>query len=86
MSGADAEISVKTVEGNLVIFTKKTAYDKNKILTDTVNIRLEGNKFSGINELKLEQFSLIDKHLMKTETAVYKINGEKLSGESIIPD
>jgi hypothetical protein len=32
----------------------------------------------------LEQFSLVDGHLMKTENARYLINGVKISGESII--
>lgn len=85
-SGANAEISVTAVEGNLVVFTKKTPYDNNKILTDTVNLRIDGDKFSGINTLKLESFSLIDNHLMKTETAQYLIKGEKISGESIITE
>ena len=55
-SGANAEVSVQTVEGNLVVFSKKTPYDNNKILTDTVNIRIEGDKFSGVNYLKLNKF------------------------------
>ena len=85
-SGANAEISVTAVEGNLVVFSKKTPYDKNQILTDTVNLRIDGDKFSGINILKLETFSLIDNHLMKTETAQYLIKGEKISGDSIISE
>lgn len=84
-SGANAEISVKTVEGNLVVFTKITSYD-NKVLTDTVNIRITGDKFSGINYLKLESYSYVDKHLMKTETAQYIIKGEKIAGESILTE
>lgn len=84
LSGAKADISVNTVEGNLVIFSKKTPYGSNKILTDTVHIRIDGNNFSGINSLTLESFSLVDKHLMKTETATYIIKGEKISGESIL--
>ena len=83
-SGANAEISVQTVEGTLVVFSKRTPYDGNKVLTDTVTIRLKENEFSGINTLRLEYFSLIDNHLMKTETATYFINGEKLSGDSVI--
>ncbi len=83
-SGAHSEISVKTVEGNLIVFSKKTPYDNNKVLTDTVNLRIEGDKFSGVNFLKLESFSLIDNHLMKTETAQYIIKGEKIAGESIL--
>ena len=83
-SGANAEIAVQTVEGNIVVFSKRLPYDGNKVLTDTVTLRLNENEFSGINTLKLESFSLIDNHLMKTETATYRITGEKLSGESIL--
>ena len=83
-SGANAEISVRTVEGNLIVFSKRLPYQGNKVLTDTVTIRLEDNKFSGINSLSLESHSLIDNHLMKTETATYLINGEKLSGDSVL--
>lgn len=85
-SGANSTISVKTVEGNLVVFSKKADYGQNKVLTDTVHIRIDGNNFSGINTLKLESFSLIDNHIMKTETAQYIIKGEKIAGESIITE
>ena len=82
-SGANAQISLKTVEGNLIVFSKKAPYD-NKILTDTVSLRLEDGKFTGINTLTLESFSLVDNHLLKTETARYLIKGEKIAGESIL--
>lgn len=83
-SGANAEISVSTVEGNLVVFSKKLPYDNNKVLTDTVTLRLKDNTFSGINSLTLESYSLIDNHLMKTEYARYLIEGEKIAGDSLI--
>lgn len=83
-SGANAEISVQTVEGEIIVFSKKLPYQGNKILTDTVTLRLKENEFSGINTLKLESFSLIDNHLMKTETATYHITGEKISGDSVL--
>lgn len=82
-SGANAEISVQTVEGNIVVFSKRQPYD-NKILTDTVTLRLQENNFTGINTLSLESFSLVDNHLMKTETATYHIKGEKISGDNVI--
>jgi hypothetical protein len=69
-----------------VVFSKRLPYDDNKILTDTVTIRLNQNTFSGINQLKLEHFSLIDNHLMKTQTATYHIKGEKISGDSVIEE
>ena len=56
-SGANAEISVKAVEGNLVVFSKKAPYD-NKVLTDTVTLRLSDNTFSGINEPSRYMFSV----------------------------
>lgn len=82
-TGATAEITVRAVEGNLVVFSKKAPYD-NKMLTDTVSIRIDKNSFSGINTLTLESFSLVDGHLLKTENARYLIKGEKISGENII--
>lgn len=84
LSGANAEISVQTIEGNLIVFSKKLPYDNSKVLTDTVTIRLEENKFKGINSLTLESFSLIDNHLMKTETATYHITGEKIAGDNVL--
>ena len=86
ISGANQTISVLTVEGNLIVFSKRAAYDNNKVLTDTVTMRIDGNKFTGINTLTLETFSLIDNHLMKTETATYHISGEKISGDNIIEE
>jgi len=83
-TGAKADVSIKSVEGNLISFSRKAAYSDNKLLTDTVTIRIEGNTFSGINYLKLETFSLVDKHILKTETASYIIKGEKIAGESIL--
>lgn len=85
-SGANAEISVQTVEGSIVVFSKRLPYDGNKVLTDTVTIRLNNNEFSGINTLRLEYFSLIDNHLLKTETATYHISGEKISGDNVLQD
>ena len=84
MSGASSEISVKSIEGTLVVFSKRLPYDGNKILTDTVTIRVNDNEFSGINTLSLEYYSLVDNHLMKTQTAVYHIKGEKIAGDSIM--
>lgn len=85
-SGASAEISVETIEGNLVVFSKKLPYDGNKVLTDTVTLRLDKNNFSGVNSLKLESYSLLDNHLMKTQTATYIIKGEKIAGDNVIEE
>ena len=57
-SGANATISIKTVMGNLIVFSKKSPYG-DKELTDTITIRLDNNTFSGVNTLTLESFSKI---------------------------
>ena len=82
-NGAKAEISVRTVEGSLIVFSKKAPYD-NKILTDTISIRLNNSIFDGINYLLLETYSYDGLKLLKTETARYKIKGEKISGDNIL--
>lgn len=84
-TGAKADISLRAVEGNLIVFSKRAPFD-NKILTDTVSLRLENGKFSGINTLTLEYYSLVDNHLMKTETARYILKGEKIAGESVLKE
>lgn len=82
-TGAEASVKVDYVEGNLIRFTKTGKYDTNKILTDTVDLKLSGDTFTGINSLVLETYSQIDGTLVKTDTAIYVLNGEKISGESI---
>lgn len=82
-TGAKADISIRAIEGNLVIFSKKGTYN-NKILTDTVSIRLDKNNFKGINTLMLETLSDVDGHVIKTENARYLISGEKIAGENAI--
>ena len=76
-NGASAEITVKSEGKSHVVFTKKGSYD-GKILTDIVDINIEGEKFSGYDSIKLESFSDIDGSSIKTETAKYKITGERI--------
>lgn len=78
-TGASASVKLDYVEGNIIRFTKVGDYD-NKKLTDTVDLKLNGNTFTGINTLKLETFSTYDNSLIKTDTALYILKGEKISG------
>lgn len=82
-TGAEASVKVDYVEGNLIRFTKTGKYDTNKVLTDTVDLKLSGDSFTGVNSLVLETYSQIDGKLVKTDTAMYILKGEKISGESI---
>lgn len=84
-NGASASVKLDYVEGNIIRFTKTGDYD-NKKLTDTVDLKLDGNTFTGVNSLKLETFSTYDNSLIKTDTALYIIKGEKISGSSIIEE
>jgi len=82
-SGASASITVSYVDNNIIKFSKTGDYD-NMRLTDTVELKLNGDKFSGVNRLILETISDINNSVIKKETATYTLQGEKISGTSII--
>ncbi|MFA7658670.1 MAG: hypothetical protein WCY19_04490 [Candidatus Gastranaerophilaceae bacterium] len=81
-SGAHASISVDEVNGRLIKFKKTGDYDSKK-LTDTVQLNLGKETFTGTNYLKLDTISEIDGHVIKSDTATYKLTGEKISGAAI---
>lgn len=82
-TGASATVKLDYVEGNLIRFTKSGDYDGNKKLTDTVDLKLVGSTFTGVNYLTLETYSYKDKSLIRKDTAVYILQGEKIFGMSI---
>lgn len=82
-SGASAKVEINSVENNSVVFTKKGKYG-NKNLTDTVRIKINQESFEGIDELRLDTVSEVNGKVIKTETAKYKLQGEKIAGESIL--
>lgn len=82
-TGASASVKLDYVEGNIIRFTKTGKYDTNRVLTDTVDLKLNGNTFTGINYITLETFSTYDNSLIKKDTATYILKGEKVSGTSI---
>lgn len=81
-SGASASVTLSYVENNAIRFTKKENYG-NKILTDTVEIYLKGDKFTGVNTILLQTLSDVDNSVIKTSKATYTLNGEKIAGKSI---
>ncbi len=82
-TGASADLSVEFVEGNVIKFTKEGISDDKK-LTDTVEIKLNGNKFTGKNYLTLKTISKIDNKVLNVQSAVYVLVGEKISGMSVL--
>lgn len=81
-SGAKASISVDEVSDRLIRFKKVGNYDSKK-LTDTVQLNLGKETFTGTNNLKLETISETDGHVLKNQWATYKLTGEKISGASV---
>ena len=79
-NGAKAEIKLDRVDTNYVVFTKIGKYD-NKLLTETVEIMLDGEMFTGFDSIKLETFS--NGKIIKTLTAKYSLKGEKIAGNAI---
>lgn len=82
---ASAQVEIKQTEGNVVVFAKTSSFD-NKILRDTVTIRLNGDTFGGYNDIVLETVSLYDGHILKRDTAKYLIKGKKLAGSSVLEE
>ncbi|MCM1265285.1 MAG: hypothetical protein NC200_03715 [Candidatus Gastranaerophilales bacterium] len=80
---AKADIQLNQVEGCVVIFSKTSSYD-NKVLKDTVTIRLNGDTFEGYNDIVLETRSLYDGHVLKADKAKYLIKGKKIAGMSVV--
>jgi len=81
-SGANASIVINNVDGMAIKF-KRTGMDGDKKLTDTVQLVLRKNSFTGVNNLRLETVSELDGHIMKTQWATYSLLGEKISGETV---
>lgn len=83
MTGAIAEIYLNDVNNNDITFSHEQK-EENMKLTDTVKLRLNGNTFTGTNELTLKQKKIYgDQYEIVTKTAKYKIEGQKISGTSI---
>lgn len=80
---AKAVVKVNQIEGNVVVFSRGSTCD-NRVLKDTVTIRIEGDKFAGYDDLVYETLSLHDGHVMKRDTAKYILKGTKISGMSIL--
>ena len=81
-SGAHASIILDEVTDKVIKFKKIGDYD-NKKLTDTVQLILSKETFTGVNYLKLDTISEVDGHVIKSENATYRLTGEKISGASI---
>ena len=82
-SGASAQININSANANRVVFTKSGNYD-NKLLTDTVSINITGDKFTGVDILKLDTISDVSGKIIKSESAKYSIKGEKIAGQSVL--
>ena len=80
-TGASANVAVEFVEGNVVKFTKEGGTEAQK-LTDYVELRLNGDKFTGVNRLTLKTVS--NGQVVNVQRAEYALVGEKISGMSVL--
>lgn len=77
-SGAQASVTLNYADRNSINFTKTSNYE-GKRLTDTVKITIDGESFSGENIILLETLSNVDNSVIKSATATYRLNGEKIA-------
>ncbi len=80
-TGASANVAVEFVEGNVVKFAKEGGTEAQK-LTDYVELRLNGDKFTGVNRLTLKTVS--NGQVVNVQRAEYALVGEKISGMSVL--
>lgn len=82
-TGVSASVTVEYVKNNTVRFTHEEENNYQR-LTDTVEITIIGNKFTGKNYLSIKSYSSKDGSLLKEKTAVYSLKGDKISGKSVL--
>lgn len=76
-NGAKAEINVEDSDQRHVIFTKNGNHGKKK-LTDKADIYIDGDYFEGYDYIRIDTY--VGGKIVKTESAKYKIKGEKIGG------
>jgi hypothetical protein len=81
-TGASAAITLNHASDNTINFSKTQTADNQK-LTDVIGLRIEGESFTGMNQITLETFSA-DGKLIKKKTALYDLKGVKLYGNNIV--
>ena len=80
-NGAKAEINVENSNEKHVIFTKNGEYGKKK-LTDKADILIDGDYFEGFDYIRIDTY--VGGKIVKTQSAKYKIKGEKIGGSAVI--
>ena len=84
-TGAEAELKIEDSSEKSVVFSK-TGKSGNKVLTDRVEITINGDEFIGFDSLQLDTISGVDVSVIKSETAVYVVKGERIAGQEILGD
>ncbi|MBS4759144.1 MAG: hypothetical protein KHX03_00410 [Clostridium sp.] len=79
VSGAEASVTVEDVKGNQIKFTHVTK-GRNGKMTETPTLTLNGENFYGTDKIVVEKYKYGE--LISSDTVVYKIKAEKLSGNS----
>lgn len=82
-SGAKADIVIDSINNSEIVFRKSGKYE-DKLLTDTVKIKLDGDNFTGFDFIRLDTYSGVNGKIIKTETAKYSLKGEKIAGQSVM--
>ena len=79
-NGAKAQITINQADAKHIVFTKQSR-QKDKELSDTVEINISGDYFEGIDKIEIKTY--VDGKIVKSESAGYKIIGEKIGGGNI---
>lgn len=79
ISGAEASVTVEDVKGNRIKFTH-VLKGKNAKMTETPDLTLNGENFSGTDKIVIEKYQYGEK--ISEDIVIYKITAKKISGNS----
>ena len=81
ISGAEASVTLKEVDGNTITFTH-VIEGKSAKMIETPTLRLEGEFFSGTDKIVLERYKYGKK--ISQDEVIYNITAKKISGSSAL--
>ena len=77
VSGAKASVTVEEVKGNRITFSHEIKGRNGKMI-ETPSLTLNGENFHGTDKIVIEKYKYGE--LVSSDTVVYKITAEKLTG------
>lgn len=80
VSGAEASVTLKEVNGNQIKFVRKST-SRSEVVEETPSLTLDGENFYGTDKIVIEKYKFGE--LIRTDIVEYRIKAVKVSGNSV---